>query len=262
MKEKLAKTNQSVEKVFDIIEVMAKNGAPMRLQDIAEQSNIPASTALRLLNTLATYGYANQNSETLRYSLSLKFALIGSVVATQNNMRNIIRPYLFELSKLSGESCCLAIEEQMEVVYIDNVDGPDSMLTITQRIGKRAPMHCTGVGKALLSHYSEQKLADYVKKKGLLPLTEHTITNIDSLKEELDALRQNRYCLDNQECELGARCIAAPLRDYSGKAIAAISISGPIVRMSPQKIATLQSTLLTIVEQIEKHLGFDTLGPR
>lgn len=262
MKEKLAKTNQSVEKVFDIIEVLAKGGSPMRLQDIAEKSNIPASTTLRLLNTLATYGYANQDPETLRYSLSLKFALIGSVVASQNNIRNIIRPYLFELSKLSGESCCLAIEEQMEVVYIDSVDGPDSMLTITQRIGKRAPMHSTGVGKALLTNYNEEMLAELVKEKGLVPLTSHTITDLDSLTKELASLRKKRYCLDDEECELGARCIAAPLRDYSGKVIAAVSISGPIVRMSHQKIETLSGTLLSIVDQIEKHLGFGSLGAR
>lgn len=188
--------------------------------------------------------------------------MIGSVVASQNNIRNIIRPYLFELSKLSGESCCLAIEEQMEVVYIDSVDGPDSMLTITQRIGKRAPMHSTGVGKALLTNYSREQLEKLVAEKGLVPLTAHTITDPESLRKELETLRKNRYCLDDEECELGARCIAAPLRDYSGKVIAALSISGPIVRMSPQKIETLSGTLLGVVDRIEKHLGFRALGER
>lgn len=256
MREKLAKTNQSVEKVFDIIEVMARAGISMRLQDISEQANIPASTALRLLNTLATYGYANQDTDTMKYSLSLKFALIGSVVASHNNIRNTIHAHLRQLSITSGESCCLAIEEQMEVVYIDTVDGPDNMLTITQRIGKRAPMHSTGVGKAILSDFSEDKLNQFLKIKGLKKLTDKTIISPVMLVEELNILRQRRYCLDDQECEVGARCLAVPIRDYSGKVIAAISISGPIVRMTHDKIDRLIPEILETIDMIEKKLGY------
>lgn len=260
MKEKMAKTNQSVEKVFDIIEVMAKNELPMRLQDIAREAGMPASTTLRLINTLVTYGYANQNIETLKYSLSLKFALIGSIVASKNSMRTVVRPYLLHLAEQCGESCCLAVEENMETVYLDTVESPDSLLRITQRIGKRAPMHCTGVGKCMLLNYSDSRLEELARQKGLAKLTEHTIDTVDKLKAEIELTRKRGFCFDNEECELGARCIAAPFRDYTGRIVGAISISGPLVRMTAEKIERFEGLLLQTVGQIEQALGYCALG--
>ena len=150
MTAKLSKLNQSVEKVLQIIEIMAHERQPMRLQDVAAGCGMPASTVLRMLNTLLVYGYVNQDPHSLRYSLSLKFAQIGSRVCEQVSLRDIVHPLLAELSRECREASCLAIEEDMEVVYTDVVDGPDSMLKIMQRIGKRAPMHSTGIGKLLL----------------------------------------------------------------------------------------------------------------
>src|SRR5450830_89049 len=127
LKEKLSKKNQSVEKVFQIIEIMARDKGPMRLRDISLKLQLPASTVLSLLNTLLTYNYVNQNSETLKYSLSMKFCQIGDLIHSQSSIRDIIKPYLIELSKKSQESTCLAIEEDMMAVYIDTMEGSDKM---------------------------------------------------------------------------------------------------------------------------------------
>ena len=148
--EKRSKSNQSVEKTFQIIETMAEARRPIRLQDISQQTKLPASTVLRMINTLVDLGYAFQEQETLRYGLTLQFARIGSLAGSGIGLRDYAHPVMEKLSTACGEACCLAIEQNEEVVYIDLVDGPDNMLRIMQHIGKRAPMHCTGIGKLLL----------------------------------------------------------------------------------------------------------------
>lgn len=255
MREKLAKKNQSVERVFQIIEVMAENKGPMRLQDISTTLNLSASTALRLLNTLMTYKYVYQDTETLKYSLSIKFCQIGDMVHSQISIRDIASPFLKELSERCQESACIAVEDDMMAVYIDVVDGPDKMLRIMQRIGKRAPLHSTGVGKLLLLNYSQEDLSKLVKQKGLMKLTENTITTLDNLVSELKKVESQGFAYDSEECEIGAKCIAAPIRDYSSRVIACISVSGPTSRMSDEKCSDILEVILEISDRISKKLG-------
>lgn len=236
MEKKLAKVNQSVEKALQLVEVLASSREPMRLGDLAAACGLPASTTLRLVNTLLLHGYANQDPVTLRYSLTLKFAQIGSQVSSQMDIRNLAHPWLLELSSRCGESCCLAIEENRQVVYVDVVEGPDGMLKIMQRIGKRAPLYCTGVGKIFLLNDDAASLEQYIAENGLEPLTSHTITTREGLLSELDRIGRQGYALDDEECEQGARCVAAGVRDYTGKVVAGISVSGPLHRMEPEHI--------------------------
>ena len=257
MKEKLSKKNQSVEKVFHIIEIMTKGKGSMRLQDISLESKLPASTVLRLLNTLLTYNYVNQNPENSKYSLSMKFCQLGNFIHSQISIRDIIKPFLIELSEKSQESACLAIEEDVMAVYIDNVEGPDKILRTMQRIGKRAPLHSTGVGKILLLNYSEKELETFVKNKGLVMLTTNTITTLDGLILELKKVRSQNYAFDNEECELGARCIAVPIKDYTGKIVASMSVSGPSSRLTFNKIDFIKPIILKLSIDATKALGFN-----
>ncbi len=255
---KSAKANQSVEKTFQIIETMATDKHPMRLQDISLQTGMPASTVLRLINTLVIAGYINQSSETLKYSLSLKFLRIGNIASAQISIRDVVRPYLIELSKRCQEASCLAIEEHdsMEVVYIDVVEGPDNMLRTMQRIGKRAPMHSTGVGKNMLLNYSPENISRLILKKGLPALTPYTIVTQEALVAELDKVRVQGFAMDNEECEIGARCIAAPIRDYTGQVIASISISGPTSRMTVERVDVHKNVIIEIAKRISSELAF------
>ena len=254
--QKASKTNQSVEKTIQIIEVMASARQPLRLADIALQVQMPASTTLRMVNTLVKQGYAYQEPITLRYGLTLKFTQIGSQVNAQLSIRDIAHPVLTRLSQDFNESACLAIEEEMEIIYIDVVDGPDGLLKITQRIGKRAPMHSTGVGKLLLTQYTPDKLALLMEKRGLIHLTPNTVSSLEDLERELDLIRQRGYALDDEECELGARCLAAPIRNYEGKIVAAISLSGPISRMNLKRIAEVAPSLVAAADEIAGVLAF------
>ncbi len=253
MSEGSVKKNQSVERAFQIIELLAENRRPMRLQDISSSLNLPASTVLRFLKNLLEIGYVIQSSDTLKYSLSLKFCRIGEAVKSQISIRDTARPYLIELSELCGEASCLAIEENMEVVYVDVVEGPDKMVQTLQRIGKRAPMYCTGVGKLLLLNHDADK---YLSNTALRALTQHTLIETEAIKQELLSCSQQDMAMDDEECEIGARCIAAPIRDFTGRIVAAISVSGPTSRMTKEKIQVIKDTLRVISKKISNALGY------
>lgn len=256
MNEKSVKNNQSVEKVLQIIETMAKNREPLRLQDVALMVDMPASTTLRFLNTLMKQGYVNQDPLTSRYFLTLKFTYIGSLVSSQISIRDIAHPYLTELSKKCNESVCLGIEQDMEIVYIDVIDGPDGMLKITQRIGKLAPIHSTGIGKLLLLNYDMKQLDRIIAIKGLKALTPNTIISKNELLKELETIKTQGYALDDEECELGARCISAGIKDYTGKYVAGISVSGPTTRLTMENIKTIKNVVIEIADKISEQLAY------
>jgi len=253
--------NLSIGKALHVIEIMAAQGGPMKLQDIATAAGMPASTTLRFLTTLKEQGYVNQVPETAQYFLTMKFCRIGDQISRQIRIRDVIHPYLRELSREFGESVSLAIEQNFNVVYIDVVDGPDHMLQTLQRIGKVAPLHGTGVGKCLLSGFDSVRLEEMIRKQGLPPLTSNTLRTRESLLEELEKVRHQGWAMDNEECEIGARCIAAPIRDYSGKIIAALSTSGPVFRMTEEKMEQIKRKLTQAVKEISYLLGYEEGKP-
>lgn len=255
-KSKLTKGNQSLDKALQIIEVMAKHSQPMRLQDIASQVGQPPSTVIRFLNTLISNKYVLQSTETSKYALSIKFCQLGNLVSSQISVRDIIKPYLMDLSLYCKESACLTIERNSQVVYIDVVEGPDSILKALQKIGHVAPLHCTGVGKLFLLNYSKDQIDAYIAEKGLPYYTDHTITRPQDLLKELNHIRSTIYSMDNEECELGAKCVAAPVRDYTKEIIACISVTGPTSRMTSEQIDLIREKILKTAELISKDLGY------
>jgi len=225
------KSNFSAAKVLQIIEVMAEEVSPVRLKDIAEKLQMPTATVLRFLKTLIEAGYVNKDPESSRYLLTYKVLKVGEQVRSNTNLREVARPYLVDLISKVGESGCLAIEVEQMAVYIDAVEGPDRMLRTLQRIGRSAPMHSTGVGKNLLLNYSANEISQLVEKKGLPQLTPNTITSLNELLRTLQRVKNEGIAFDNEECEIGVKCIAAPVYDFEKKVIASISISAPTARL-------------------------------
>ena len=256
MNDKAVKRNRSVEKALSIVEVMAQSSRPMRLQEIASKVGIPASTAMRFLTTLAHRNYVSQDPESLRYALTLKLCNIANQISFRSSMRDLVRPQLIELSDLCQESSCLAVEDESQVVYIDVVEAPDMMLRTLQRIGKRAPLHSTGVGKCLLVNYTERQLQWLAEEHGFERLTENTITGIEELRREVNLVRERGYAVDNEECEPGVRCLAVPLRDYTGQVVASISISAPTSRLTMEKVEELEPKIKTVAAYMSHELGY------
>lgn len=249
-------SNHSAKKLLMIIEYLADKTGPARLMDIAKDLGMNPSTVLRFLTTLVESGYAKQESDTARYALTYKICTLGSKVNSNIGIGDVAHPYMAELSTLFGEVVCLAVEQDREVVYIDIVQSSSKMLGSMQRIGHVAPLHCTGIGKLLLLNYSEEQLDRVIADKGLTKFTDKTLTTKKELVEELQSIRWNGYAYDDEECEIGARCIAFPLYDAKKNVIAGVSITGPTTRMSIKQIQLKLQPALQIVSRLQKELGY------
>lgn len=249
-------TNQSSERLLTMIEVMAENQEPLRLQDIARLCNTNSSTALRFITALQRKNYVAQDMETGRYYLTFKFCSIGQSISSYINIRTIAQPFLRSVASHFRESCNLAIENDMSIMYIEIANSPNQTLLSTQRIGNVAPMHCTGIGKLLLTNYTNSQIDQYIAIRKLPAFTGRTIIGKQALLDELDKISQLGYAFDNEECETGVRCISAPIRDYTGQITAGISISGPTVRMTDEHIYKNLPFLLDTAEQISIRMGW------
>jgi DNA-binding IclR family transcriptional regulator len=250
------KTNFSSDKLLTLIEYMARQAEPMRLQDISRQMNMPASTVLRFLTALQNRDYAAQDIDTGRYLLTFKLCGLADSIRANQSLRTIGLPFLRSVATVFDESTNLSIEYDMSVMYIEAVLGPSKTLMSLQRIGNIAPLHCTAVGKLLLLGYDGEQLDRLAEVKGFARFTERTITSRDALEKELAEVRARGYALDDEECEQGARCVAAPICDYTGRIVAGISVSGPASRMTDAHIAGNLSVLLDAAQKISSRLGW------
>ncbi len=235
---------------------MAFEKKPLRLQEIAHIADIPQSTASRFLATLVNTGYATQNEESLKYQLTLKFCQIGNAIHSQFSIRDICKPYLYDLSQKCCESAYVSVEENMAIMYLDSAEAPSNTLAILHKVGWIAPMHSTAAGKVLLLNYSPQLFQKFLDSRSLPKLTMNTITDSRELLTTLEHVRSDGFAIDDEENEIGVRCVAAPVYDYEGKIIAAISVSGPTSRMNYQKINHIKDFVIATAIDISHILGY------
>ncbi|MBQ3880323.1 MAG: IclR family transcriptional regulator [Oscillospiraceae bacterium] len=254
---KTTKPNQSGEKLLKIMEFIADQGAPVRVLDIAKGMDSSSSTILRFLRTLEDCGYVGQDPSSLRYYLTFKVCGVANKVIASTDIRDIVHPYLRDLAHMMGETVCLAVEDAFSVAYVDVVEGRYSIIRNLRRIGTVAPMHCTGMGKVLLMEANSEKLDRLVEEKGLERFTDNTITTRQDLERELEEVRERGWAYDNEECEIGARCIAFPIRNYTGKIVAAFSVTGLVARMADAFLDTRIGMLRDTAAMISRELGFE-----
>lgn len=247
--------NLSIMKALDIIEFLADEGnVPQRLSDISAALNMNGSTVSRFLTSLMARGYIRQDIESMRYSLSLKFCMIADRINANQQLCSLALPVMREISRTVNESVCLAVEQNGMVEYIAVVPAPDQTMLTMQRIGNRAPMYCTGIGKLLLCAHSEEEVRRIMEAQGMTAFTPNTIIDAEVLLEELKKVRDAGYALDNEECEIGARCVALPIRSASGQTVAGLSVTGPIFRIQDQKIQEILPYLTACAQRISDML--------
>ncbi|MDR0137578.1 IclR family transcriptional regulator [Metabacillus idriensis] len=245
---------KSVSRALDIITLVSLKKGGLGVTEIANQIDINKSSVYRILSTLVQYGYIEQDAETGKYKLGYKFLEISSKLLESIDLRAEARMYLQELENETNEVIHLVVYDQGEVVYIEKLDGSET-LRMHSKVGKRAPMHCTSVGKAILAYLPSSVVLDILERKGLPMHTDKTITNKEDFLLELNSVRQKGYALDLEENENGITCIAVPIFDHMGNAIAAVSISGPTIRMTEERLEHLQSRMRNIGRQISLRLG-------
>lgn len=244
---------QVSERIFSTIECLAQNGA-MGLQELSSELRLNKSTVHRILNSLICMDYVRQDPESSRYSLSFKICGLANQILSKNNMIDIARPYLKELSSISGETVHLVQIDGINATYIDKVEASKNSVRMISMVGKSIPLYCSGVGKAMLADLPNEKIRAIWNRSSIEQLTTYTVTNYNDFLQLIDETRKSGYAMDNEENELGVRCIAVALKGYNGKSEHAISISAPKDRMGDSRISELKELILKAKVQIEHEL--------
>ncbi len=245
----------SVVRALSLLDSMAVQGRAIGIADLSKRVRLHVSTVHRLLATLITRGYVRQDPETGKYGLGLRTFVLGQAYLEQMDLRRVVRPALRRLAQTTGETANLVVMDREEAVYLDKAESTQS-LRFFSRIGHRAPLYCTAVGKVLLAWLPSEEREEVLGRLPLTPLTRNTITEVDALRRELERVAAQGYALDREECEEGASCLAVPLRDHSGLVSAALGISAPTVRLTDAKREQLTLLLLEEGRGLSQELGY------
>ncbi|WP_202171382.1 IclR family transcriptional regulator [Bacillus sp. USDA818B3_A] len=246
---------QSVERALKILDSLKENPNGLGITEIANRLEIAKSSAHRLTTTLLTFGYVHKDKITDKYLLGLKLVELGEQVLETLDLRKVASPFLQDLVNELGETVHLVVMENNEIVYIDKIEGPQT-IRMYSRIGKRAPVHCTGVGKAIMAFLPEEEVNQILIHKGLKRYTEFTHTTKETLIANLEEIRQLGYSIDEQEHELGIRCVAAPIFNHHKQAIAGLSVAAPIYRLQETMIKEYARKITDCSGKISKGLGY------
>jgi DNA-binding IclR family transcriptional regulator len=200
-----------------------------------------------------------QVSENKNYQLGFKLVELGNRLLDQLDLRGQARPFLIRLCKRIRETVHLVVLDQNEALYVDKVESDEKPggLQMVSRVGSRMPVHSSSVGKVFLAQLSDQELDRLIKKKGLKKRTKNTITDTEKLKHHLKVIRQKGFAVDDEENEKGIRCVGAPIFNRQGQVIAAISISGPTVRITKKIIQqTLKNEVIRTASDVSREFGY------
>lgn len=221
---------QSLERAASILELFQDNITELSLKDISALSDLNKSTTFGLVNSLTMLGYLMQNAENQKYSLGPKILSLSAALRMNNVLIRIAHPYLEELAEKYHETIHSAIDGGgASVIYLDKVES-DSSIVINTKMGVKNYMHCTGVGKCLLS-YKSQEECDRILSFPLQARTYNTLTTRDALYRELKLSRERGYAMDNEEIEIGLTCVSFPVFQFRQVPGFAISMSGATPRM-------------------------------
>jgi IclR family acetate operon transcriptional repressor len=237
-----------------ILRVLAQHDAGMTLTEIAHAVGLAPSTAHRLLTTLQHEGHVRFARERGAWQIGVEAFVVGSAFVRSRDITAFARPFMRELMEASGETVNLAVAEQGEITYLAQVECRQMMRALA-RPGARVAMHYSAVGKALLAHLSEAEVSEIVTRRGLARLTAKTVATAAQLQAALETVRRNGYAVDDEEHSLGLRCVAAPIFDEHGEAVAALSLSGPTVRISDDRMAALGQMVRRSAEEITAAYG-------
>lgn len=241
-------------KVLAIFELLDRAPNGLQLRYIAEQAKLNKSTAYRFLAHLEKAGYLVRD-DTGAYLLGPRLVRLGSGSAYQATICRVSRPILEELWRESGETVNLGALDGREVLYLDVLESPHNF-RLASKVGMRRPVHCTGLGKAILAWQPAGLREELITAAKLEKLTSHSITRTAELIAEIARVQRRGYAIDNEEVELGARCVAAPILDSSGSVVAGISVSGPVTRMSRARTAAMAQVVKQAAMEISQRLGY------
>ncbi|MBC9908029.1 MULTISPECIES: IclR family transcriptional regulator [Achromobacter] len=254
---------QVIERAMRLLDALAAQPDPVTLKELSATTGLHASTAHRILNDLVVGRYVERVDNGL-YQLGMRLLELGSLVKGRLNVREAAISAMRSLHKLTGQTINLSVQQGDEIVYIERAWSERSGMQVVRAIGGRAPLHLTSTGKLFLSTADARQVRAYALRTGLAGHTRNSLTDLDRLERELALVRRHGYARDNEELELGVRCIAAGIFDDTGKLVAGLSISAPAERLQDDWIKALVDTAASISEALgyepSVSTGFNGLG--
>ena len=244
-------TVQVIERMFNLLDILANREEAMSLKEISEKSGLHSSTAHRILNDLATGRFVDRPAAG-SYRLGMRLLELGNMVKARLNVRDAALTPMRELHKLTQQPVNLSMRQGDEIIYVERTYSERSGMQVVRAIGGRAPLHLTSVGKLFLAFDDPQRLRSYATRTGLAGQTRNSITQLPILERELSKARQYGIARDNEELEMGVRCMAAGMYDDQNKLVAGLSISAPADRLEEHWLSKLQLT----ASEISKALGY------
>ncbi|MHB1004528.1 MAG: IclR family transcriptional regulator [Chloroflexota bacterium] len=245
----------ALERGLTILDILAGSDRALGVTEIGAEIGVDKSSVHRLLATLTAHGYTEQSPETKRYHLSTKIVQLGRQVTAKVKLLDEAKPFVRAIALQTAQSAHLAVLRNFQVVYLDEAV-PTTSLRVDVPVGGLAPAHCTALGKALLCELNDGELSRFVATGQLTVHTPRTISTHEALRAELATVRQRGYAVDDEEFHIGVRCIAAPVRDHTGKIVAAIGVSGPAQQHAPAAIPALAAAVIETACTLSHRLGF------
>jgi IclR family KDG regulon transcriptional repressor len=239
---------QSLARGLEVLDLLERADGDIGILEFARNLDVDKSTASRLLQTLAGYGYVEQDTDTRRFRLGPRVVVLSNRVLNRMPLRDHAHPFLQQLTEATGECSHLAILAQEKALYIDQCQTP-SILRVETEIGTLSPLHCTALGKVLMAHIGRHF------EPVLTPFTPRTIVDSETLRVHLDQVQRQGFAIDDEEHVPGVRCIAAPIYNFQRKVIAAIGISGPAGRVTLDNLPLLRQQVLNTAEELSSRLG-------
>jgi IclR family transcriptional regulator, KDG regulon repressor len=246
---------QVLDRSFAILDLLAASSEDLSLADMGEKLKLHKSTFYRLLRTLERHRFAEKDFDTGKYRLGSKLLQLGSRAVARFDLATVGRPYLEKLKEQSGETAALGVLSDGEVVSIAVAEGRH-VLRMHVTVGGKVPVHCSALGKAILAFLPEKEVDMIVRKHGIKANTRNTITRRPELKAELAHIRTGGFAIDDQEIEDGLKCVGAPVRDSSGRVIAAVSIAGAALRLNRKRISVLAPLVARTASDFSGSLGY------
>jgi DNA-binding IclR family transcriptional regulator len=245
---------QVLERCFALLDVLAQQPEPMALKDISERTGLHPSTAHRILNDLAAGRFVDR-PRAGQYRLGMRLLELGNTVKERLSVRELASAPMRELHRLTHQAVNLSVRQGDEIVYIERAYSERSGMQVVRAVGGRAPLHLTSVGKLFLAAESPERVRAYATRTGLTGHTRNSLTQVAALERELEGVRSRGIAHDNEELEIGVRCIAAGVYDDAGKLVAGLSISAPADRLELAWADRVKNT----AQDISRALGHD--GP-
>lgn len=224
------------------------------LTDLAQQVGLPSSTTHRLLTTLEQEQFVHFDPDRRGWSIGIRAFVTGNAFARTRSLARLARPHMRRLMEDSGETVNLAIEDDGRAIYVAQIECRE-MMRVFARPGSSVLLHCSGVGKAILSGASDHKLSHVLHQHGMPKLTVKTIISPTALRADLVASRERGYAFDDEEHAVGLRCLSAPIRDETDDIVGAVSASGPLARIGDERIAPLGARIVRAAAEISTSFG-------